>query len=511
MPRLPGRGRPRKPPPAGGAPAGAPPPPGRKPPPPPGPPGPPRPPAPPGPGRLPGRPAPTGLAARDGIAPGVGRGPPAPGAGRGPPAPGAGRDPPAPGAGRGPPAPGAGRGPPWPGAGRDAGRAAGADEYGLLPTRGARGPGLGPPGPLAASAAGACGVAGAAGVAGVAGCATGFGFGAPGMGFTSATAGVAGASVGSGIGVAGIGVAGIGVAGIGVAAAAGFGPGRGPPGLAEPGVVAAGLAAPGLTAPGVAADFAAGACAAASLAAGFAVAALGASAAAAVSAGNDERSRRATGASTVDDADFTNSPWSFNRARTSLLVTPSSLANSCTRALPATALLTGEVEPANARTTSGYLRWTFIAGASRCAHEFSVCPSQEVVLACFHAYGQDRAHAPWWCETDVVSLCAVTHSRSTLRSRSPETRNALPNARRRSANFRHSTLGCNHAPRPGSRRAASGVNTNPGLLVNPEDAMGTATTLSRSVLSVRARHPTQVRTGYTGPTCVVVSSSCWAN
>ena len=51
---------------------------------------------------------------------------------------------------------------------------------------------------------------------------------------------------------------------------------------------------------------------------------------------NDSRNRRATGASTVEDADLTNSPCSLSRARTSLLVTPSSLANSCTRALPAT-------------------------------------------------------------------------------------------------------------------------------------------------------------------------------
>jgi len=51
---------------------------------------------------------------------------------------------------------------------------------------------------------------------------------------------------------------------------------------------------------------------------------------------NDSRNRRATGASTVEDADLTNSPCSLNRARTSLLVTPSSFANSCTRALPAT-------------------------------------------------------------------------------------------------------------------------------------------------------------------------------
>jgi hypothetical protein len=52
------------------------------------------------------------------------------------------------------------------------------------------------------------------------------------------------------------------------------------------------------------------------------------------------RSRRATGASTVLDADFTNSPISFNLASTVLLSTPSSLASSCTRAFPATALLT---------------------------------------------------------------------------------------------------------------------------------------------------------------------------
>jgi hypothetical protein len=51
------------------------------------------------------------------------------------------------------------------------------------------------------------------------------------------------------------------------------------------------------------------------------------------------RSRLATGASTVLDADLTNSPMSFNLARTVLLWTPSSFASSCTRALPATALL----------------------------------------------------------------------------------------------------------------------------------------------------------------------------
>jgi hypothetical protein len=58
------------------------------------------------------------------------------------------------------------------------------------------------------------------------------------------------------------------------------------------------------------------------------------------SEGKESRSLRATGASTVEEADFTYSPRSASFLRTSLLVTPSSFASSCTRALPATALLT---------------------------------------------------------------------------------------------------------------------------------------------------------------------------
>ncbi len=58
-----------------------------------------------------------------------------------------------------------------------------------------------------------------------------------------------------------------------------------------------------------------------------------------VATGNASRSRRATGASTVEDALLTNSPSSLSFARTSLLGTPSSFASSCTRALPATGLL----------------------------------------------------------------------------------------------------------------------------------------------------------------------------
>jgi hypothetical protein len=55
--------------------------------------------------------------------------------------------------------------------------------------------------------------------------------------------------------------------------------------------------------------------------------------------GNASRSRRATGASTVEDADFTNSPCSLSLASTVLLSIPSSFASSCTRALPGTGLL----------------------------------------------------------------------------------------------------------------------------------------------------------------------------
>jgi hypothetical protein len=70
-------------------------------------------------------------------------------------------------------------------------------------------------------------------------------------------------------------------------------------------------------------------------------------------AGKASRSRRATGASTVDDALLTNSPSSLSFARTSLLGTPSSFASSCTRALPATGLLVAG--PAVTRTVP--IRW----------------------------------------------------------------------------------------------------------------------------------------------------------
>ncbi len=58
------------------------------------------------------------------------------------------------------------------------------------------------------------------------------------------------------------------------------------------------------------------------------------------SAGKASRNFRTTGASIVDEALLTNSPNSFSLEMISLLDLPSSFASSCTRALPATALLT---------------------------------------------------------------------------------------------------------------------------------------------------------------------------
>lgn len=163
-----------------------------------------------------------------------------------------------------------------------AGRSTGcADENGLLPTRGVRAAGFG-----------------------AAGRGPGVGPGRVGLG-----PGVAVAAGGCWIGAAGAWAAGAGAAG-----GAGAGVGAG----------AVGLGAPGLAVVALAAGFAA----AAPLPDVFSGAGL--------PPPNDSRSRRATGASTVEDADLTNSPCSPSRARTSLLVTPSSLANSCTRALPAT-------------------------------------------------------------------------------------------------------------------------------------------------------------------------------
>lgn len=226
-----------------------------------------------------------------------------------------------PGDGRGPPP---GRGAPGRGCGRGMGRSTGCcEENGLLPTRGARGAGFGAPeagpgrgpgvagrGPGVASGAGAAGSLGAtaAGSLGAAGACGAAGLGAAGRAGATGAASAAGAC-GSTAGAAGAaGFAGAGLAGapgLGAAGAAALPCGRG---------WSSGFLPPALLP-------------------------------------KDSRNRRATGASTVEDADLTNSPCSLSLPKSSLLVTPSSFANSCTRALPAA-------------TTSPRLEATAVVGAA---------------------------------------------------------------------------------------------------------------------------------------------------
>jgi hypothetical protein len=172
-----------------------------------------------------------------------------------------------------------GRGAPGRGAGgRGIGRSTGcAEEKGLLPTRGVRAAGFGAAGRGPGVGPGRAGASVE-----------------PACGWSGASA--AGAGGGGGVGAGGGGAAGLGAAGFADAGAASLTAALAPP----PAPLPAAFSGAGLPPP------------------------------------NDSRSRRATGASTVDDADLTNSPCSLSRASTSLLVTPSSLANSCTRALPAT-------------------------------------------------------------------------------------------------------------------------------------------------------------------------------
>jgi hypothetical protein len=87
-------------------------------------------------------------------------------------------------------------------------------------------------------------------------------------------------------------------------------------------------------------------------------------------------------------------------------------------------------------------------------------------------------------------ISATLGSASTYRwtaavSSGPGRRNALGNARRRSARSRHPGVGCRCAPRPGSVPRGSGTQTP-----------STAVTRSRSCLAARSLHPTQVRSGH---------------
>jgi hypothetical protein len=219
--------------------------------------------------------------------------------------------------------------------GRGIGRSTGcADENGLLPTRGGRppgfgagrGPGVGP---------------GRAGLAGGAACgcsATGLGV-AGGSGTGAATGGLDNAD---GLGLLGFGGFAGALAASGLAAAAPL------PVALAPALFKADLPPP-----------------------------------------NDSRSRRATGASTVEDADLTNSPCSLSRARTCLLVTPSSLANSCTRALPAT-------------TSPVYEATAVVGRASGLAmthghRDFTVCSCSCYLFCCRVRRANSYARPPRMC------------------------------------------------------------------------------------------------------------------
>ena len=167
-----------------------------------------------------------------------------------------------------------------------------------------------PAGPAAAGAeAGRPGVDGRAGVAG-----RGDDWVAAGVNGDEIAAGAAGAAAAAAAGaaVAGAAAAGAAAAGAGDAAA-----GRGAAGRAWPGRPGCGARAEPAPLLGAASLRPAGAL-----------------------VGYASRSLRTTGASMVEDGDFTNSPRSWSLAMISLLVLPSSFASSCTRALPATALLT---------------------------------------------------------------------------------------------------------------------------------------------------------------------------
>jgi hypothetical protein len=322
-----------------------------------------------------------------------------------------------PGLGRGP----LGRGgmPPGVGPGRGAcGRGAGAPEptpNGLLPT-------LGP-------GRGVCG----RGACGRGGC--GRGVGTTGPGAADGGAGLAGAGVEAGLrsGAAGAGAA-ASTAGAGTGAGAGAGAG----------------------------------------AAFFAGAFLPAPALFGCAGGKASRSLRATGASTVDDALFTNSPRSLSFARTSLLVTPSSLASSCTRALPATGLLrrTGRAS----RSIPARRGWY----SSLALHRVPIAlllPAEGAYLCC-------------------AADCSATYSRTGAGSSAPTTRRARANARRRSASATHRGSRCSQAPRPGARRRGSGTtSTHSGLPVSVPDGAGATTTRSNSAAADRFRHPMHVRTG----------------
>ncbi len=213
---------------------------------------------------------------------------------------------------------------------------------------------------------------------------------------------------------------------------------------------------------------------------------------AAAADGNASRSRRATGASTVDDALLTNSPSSLSFARTSLLGTPSSLASSCTRALPATGLL--RTEPAAARRSRS--RWE--TQSSLALHRVLIA-----LLLTFASLDPDGSlgenlhrsagTAERRGQPHPRRIAASTCRRTGAGSNRTVLRNARPNARRRSASVTQDGSGCSQAPRPAARRRGSGSTSRTGQPAGSSRTSGPATTRSRSVAGTRWRQPTHVR------------------
>jgi hypothetical protein len=264
----------------------------------------------------------------------------------------------------------------------------------------------------AAGATGASGVAEAAGATGAAGAVGATGAGPLGVAEVAGAAGAAGAS----------GAAGAAGASVLASAAAGLAAGR--PGVAPPdGLGAAGLA------------------------------------------GKASRSLRSTGASIVEAADFTYSPFALSHVTASLLGIPNSLASVLTRTFD-TSLLVLVRAPG---VCQGMDRWllvgTLIAASSLSAH-FRFAPQ------------------PLKCGLSSCADPASIHSRTAVVSSAPVTRRARGNARRRSARSRQPMVGCRYAPRPGCRDRGSGRH-------RPSRAV----TRSSSDLTARTRQATHVRVG----------------
>src|SRR5262245_7639760 len=129
---------------------------------------------------------------------------------------------------------------------------------------------------------------------------------------------------------------------------------------------------------------------------------------------NVARNRLATGASMVLDADLTYSPISASLASTILLSTPSSLASSCTRGLPATALLIPRPAGGPRSTSLGHLKAAHYSDFIVCSYQSSYLvvrgrgplrphqvraePSLPSVVPVAGATGLPRTHAAGRCQ-----------------------------------------------------------------------------------------------------------------